>query len=72
MSTLASFRSSDLSVCVQTTQSGKPLAFRFVRWALAQGDPSVRERVVAATNPAFCVGAVARGVVAPCLTALLS
>jgi hypothetical protein len=48
------------------------LAFRFVRWALARGGHLVRERVVAAANADACSGAVARGVVEPCLRALLS
>jgi hypothetical protein len=48
------------------------LAFRFVRWALAQGGQLVRERVVAASDADFRTGSVARGVVRPCLAALLS
>jgi hypothetical protein len=48
------------------------LAFRFVRWALAQGGHQVRERVVAASEGDFSSESVARGVVVPCLRALLS
>jgi hypothetical protein len=48
------------------------LAFRFVRWALAQGGHHVRERVVAASAGDFSSESVTRGVVAPCLRALLS
>jgi hypothetical protein len=48
------------------------LAFRFVRWALAQGEHRVRERVVAAADGDCGSGSVARGVVRPCLRALLS
>jgi hypothetical protein len=48
------------------------LAFRFVRWALGQGGRSVRERIVLALDAGVYGSAVARGVVLPCLRALLA
>lgn len=48
------------------------LAFRFVRWALTQNESAVRERIGAALASDLATDAVARGVTAPCLQALLA
>jgi hypothetical protein len=47
------------------------LAFRFVKWALAQDESAVRERIVAALASEPIADDAARGVTTPCLRALL-
>jgi hypothetical protein len=48
------------------------LAFRFAGWALAHGGKSVRQRILTVLQDDAPRDAVARGVVVPCLQALLN
>ncbi len=59
------------SQIAEDEQRHAALAFRFLRWALAQADCDVRSRINAALR-ALASTAVARDVVAPCLQALLN